>query len=329
MSTYVFVSTADMSREEWLEQRRKGIGGSDAAALVGMNDYSTPWSIYADKKGILPPKPDTEPMRIGRDLEDYVAKRFTEASGFKVQRANAIYANDKYPYSLANIDRRIVGHSKCGLECKTTNAWNVKTYKNGSFPDRYYCQCVHYMAIMEYERWYLAVLVLGEGLHIYQMTRYEVDETPQWCEGSVYVDQGEIDALMGAEKAFWQDHILTNTPPAVDGEKATTEAVKAAASAGSREDTIDLGASPALQNWLNIDGQIKALKKEQEKWKQSIILSMMGARHGVSGKIKVDNVPASKKTFDPEKYKKDFPGADLAPYYKITTSTRFTVKEGK
>lgn len=38
---------AVMDREKWLEERRKGIGGSDAAALVGMNSYSTPYTVWA------------------------------------------------------------------------------------------------------------------------------------------------------------------------------------------------------------------------------------------------------------------------------------------
>ena len=69
---------AVMDREKWLEERRKGIGGSDAAALVGMNSYSTPYTVWADKTGRLPEKEDSEAMRQGRDLEQYVAERFME-----------------------------------------------------------------------------------------------------------------------------------------------------------------------------------------------------------------------------------------------------------
>ncbi len=58
-----------LTHEEWLEERRKSIGGSDAAALVGMNPYVTPYMLWADKTGRLPPKEDNEAMRQGRDLK--------------------------------------------------------------------------------------------------------------------------------------------------------------------------------------------------------------------------------------------------------------------
>lgn len=68
------VSTVGMSREDWLEQRRHTIGGSDAAGIIGLSKWSSPVSVWADKTGRLPDKPDTEAMRLGRDLEGYVAR---------------------------------------------------------------------------------------------------------------------------------------------------------------------------------------------------------------------------------------------------------------
>ena len=83
------VSTVGMSREEWLERRCHTIGGSDAAGIVGLSKYSTPYTVFLDKTGRLPDKPDNEAMRQGRDLEDYVAQRWMEATGKKVRRLQA------------------------------------------------------------------------------------------------------------------------------------------------------------------------------------------------------------------------------------------------
>ena len=74
------VSTRNMSRPEWLARRRNTIGGSDAAAIVGLSRYGSQYSVFMDKTGRLPDKPDTEAMRQGRDLEEYVASRFTAVS---------------------------------------------------------------------------------------------------------------------------------------------------------------------------------------------------------------------------------------------------------
>lgn len=328
MSNLIKISTDGMSREQWLECRREGIGGSDAAAIVGLNDYATPWSVWADKRGLTPDKPDTEAMRIGRDLEDYVAKRFTEASGFRVQKSHYMFRNPKYPWALANIDRKLVTTGSYGLECKTTSAWNVKQYKGGAFPDRFYCQCVHYMAVMEVKRWYLAVLVLGEGLHIYQMTRIQHDITPEWCEGSVYVDQQEVDALMDAEKAFYENHVLTGIPPAVDGEKATSKAVEAVVG-NHDESEISISCEAAIRNYIDLGKQVKALEKEQEKWKQTILVAMNGHQKGSCGVFRVSNVATSRSTFQHGLFEHDFPQFDYSGYYKTTTSNRFTIKEAK
>ena len=79
------ISTVGMSHEEWLEYRNKTIGGSDASAILGMNNFASPYKVWAEKLGKLPPTEDNEAMRIGRDLESYVAQRFTEKTGKKVR----------------------------------------------------------------------------------------------------------------------------------------------------------------------------------------------------------------------------------------------------
>ena len=85
------VSTLNLSRDEWLKYRKQGIGGSDAGAICGLNPYTTAMHVYYDKTSETVSDTDSEAMRQGRDLEDYVARRFMEASGKKVRRANAIY----------------------------------------------------------------------------------------------------------------------------------------------------------------------------------------------------------------------------------------------
>jgi putative phage-type endonuclease len=151
------------NHEEWLEIRKKYIGGSDAAAVVGLNSFSSPYTVWADKLGKLPPKEDNEAMRLGRDLEDYVAKRFTEQTGKKVRRKNFILWNSDYPFAHANVDRLIVGEN-AGLECKTTSVLNLKSFKNGEFPANYYVQCMHYMAVTGYKNGILLFLFLVKSL---------------------------------------------------------------------------------------------------------------------------------------------------------------------
>lgn len=182
----VRISTRGMSRDDWLTQRRKTIGGSDAAGIVGLSQYATPYSVWANKTGRLLEPEDNEAMRQGRDLEEYVARRWEEYTGKTVRRSNALLYNSLYPFAHADIDRTVVGEN-AGLECKTTAALNVKQFKGVEFPEKYYAQCVHYLAVTGCSRWYLAVLVFGKGFFTFVLER----------------DQAEIDALMAAEQEFW------------------------------------------------------------------------------------------------------------------------------
>jgi putative phage-type endonuclease len=204
------MQTVFTDREKWLAERRKGIGGSDAAAVLGLNKWKSSYTLWADKTGRLPEQEDNEAMRQGRDLEAYVACRFSGATGKKVRRRNGFIRNPIYPFAHANIDRVIVGES-AGLECKTTSVLSVERYKNGEFPEEHYVQCLHYLAVTGFKKWYLAVLVLNQGFMIFEIERNE----------------GEIKALMDAERDFWEKYVLTDKPPPADGSDSTTAAINA------------------------------------------------------------------------------------------------------
>ena len=85
------VSTIGMTEDVWLSYRKKGIGGSDAGAVCGLNPYRSAMAVYLDKTTEEVEKVDSEAMRQGREFEDYVARRFMEATGKKVRRANAMF----------------------------------------------------------------------------------------------------------------------------------------------------------------------------------------------------------------------------------------------
>lgn len=88
---YSTIPTAGMAREEWLQLRKTGIGGSEAGAVCGLNPYAGPMSVYRDKTSDVVEDRDNEAMRQGRDLEDYVARRFAEETGLKVRRSRKMY----------------------------------------------------------------------------------------------------------------------------------------------------------------------------------------------------------------------------------------------
>ena len=157
--------TKDMTKEDWLSMRRNGIGGSDAGAIAGMNPYCSAYSVYFDKIGVVPEKEVNEAMRIGTDLEEYVAKRFTEQTGKKVRVCKYMLQSTENPFMIADVDRMLVGENAI-LECKTTINRDGYTFEGNDFPAYWYCQCLHYLAVTLADRIYLAVLVFAKGLAI-------------------------------------------------------------------------------------------------------------------------------------------------------------------
>ena len=303
------ISTVGMPHEEWLEHRQKSIGGSDASAILGMNAYCSPYTVWADKLGKLPPKEDNEAMRLGRDLEDYVAKRFTEETGKKVRRENNIIINPDFPFAHANVDRMVVGED-AGLECKTTSIMNLKRFKNGEYPENYYCQCVHYLMVTGAKKWYLGVLILGVGFKCFVIER----------------DEEEIAALAKSEEAFWEC-VKNNTPPETDGSNSTSETLTTLYPE-SNGDTVNLFAyEDSLKQYIAIGKQIDELKKLKDEMANNVKAFMGEAGKGESNHFKVSWSSYLKTTFDHKKFASDNPNLDLSQYYKSSNVRTFKVNE--
>ena len=305
------ISTKDMSRSEWLQQRRKSIGGSDAAGIIGLSKWSSPYKVWADKTGRLPDTEDTEPLRLGRDLEAYVAQRFTEATGKKVRRWQAMLYNPDYPFAHADIDRWVIGEN-AGLECKTTSTLDTKQFKGVEFPEKYYAQCVHYMAVTGADRWYLAVLVFGRDFYIYTLER----------------DQAEIDALMAAERDFWPC-VETDTPPAPDGAEATTDTLTTIY-AESMDTGMELfGRETMLTEYSRLKEQRKAIDSRIGEIENTIKNDMKEAERGSCGSFKVLWKTQERRSFQTRAFEKAYPDIDLTPFYKTSTARPFKVTEFK
>lgn len=191
------MNTKDMTHNDWLEARRKGLGGSDAGAILGLNKWSTPLDVYLDKIGQAEPIEDNDAMYWGRTLEDIVATEYTKRTGNKTRRINKILQHKDHDFILANLDRDLIS-SKGILECKTalrSDGWG----EDGSdeVPDSYLAQVMHYMAVTNSEFADLAVLIGGRDFRIYTIKR----------------DDDLINEIVKREVAFWNDHVLAEVAP--------------------------------------------------------------------------------------------------------------------
>lgn len=325
MGTITKISTKDMSREQWLEERRHSLGGSDVGAILGLNRWRSPYSVWADKMGLLPDEPDTESMRIGRDLEPYALSRFREASGLSTRHVNAIIRNSDYPHLHANVDSMIVGMS-AGVEAKTASALNTRLFNGNEFPGSYYAQCVTYIAVTDSKRWYLAVLIMGREFKIYQLTRIPDDPCPDWCESSVFVPQEELDALKAQAAAFWE-MVENETPPPVDGTQSTTEAVDTMYSGWDDDLEIDLEpVRDEVAGLIAVNDRIKALKEVAEAYKNVIKDRMRTASRGSSPLATVTWRNQTRRVLDIKRLQSEHPEIVLNDYFNVSASRVFRIQ---
>lgn len=299
------------SHEEWKALRNNYIGGSDAAAVVGLNAFASPYSLWAEKTGKVPGFSGNLATEVGTFLEEFVAQKFAEITGKKVRKANQSFINSDYPWAIANIDRDIVGED-AGLEIKTTSEMNVKKFKGGEYPANYYVQCVHYMAITGKKRWYLAVLIGNREFKWFTIER----------------DEDEIAALMQAEKEFWE-YVKNDTPPSVDGTSATSETIKTIY-AESNATSVDLYSYQTdIEQYIAIGKQIKELENIQNESANRIKAYMEDAEIGENDRFKVSWKSQTRSTFDSKRFAADHSNLDLSEYYKTSTSRVFRVSEKK
>lgn len=301
------ISTVNMPHEEWLLRRMGSIGGSDASAIIGLNPYMSAYTLWAMKRGKISPPAENEAMRLGHDLEEYVAKRFTEKTGKRVRRRNAIIYNSEYPFAHANIDRQVIGED-AGLECKTTSVLNLRRFKNGEYPATYYVQCQHYMMVTGLKKFYLAVLILGRDFLIFEIER----------------DEDEIAALADAERCFWE-HVEQDTAPATDGTQSTADTLDALYPGGG--DSIDL--TPCLDAIYDAERARMDRDEADDRLKaaQAIIKQYMGdAERGTADDRCVTWKTQSRRTFDAKAFAAAYPGIDLDPFYRESTSRIFKIK---
>lgn len=224
-----------------------------------------------------------------------------EATGKTVRHSNAILYNSLYPFAHADIDRTVVGEN-AGLECKTTSTLNLKQFKNVEFPEKYYAQCVHYLAVTGYDRWYLSVLVFGRGLFNFVLER----------------DQAEIDALMKAERDFW-GLVEKDTPPAADGTEPTAETLQTIYRESTDNEVVQLfGREGLLQEWSGIKEQMEALKGRKEEIENTIKLDLKEAERGACTGYGITWRPQSRRSFQAAAFEKAHPNIDLSPFYKTS-----------
>lgn len=193
-----------------LEERRTGIGGSDAGAIIGVSPWATAHDVWLDKTGqALPQQEPSEPMEWGNRLEDAVRRRYREQTGRRIVKPRKLIRHPERSWQIGHPD---------GLDRDTVLEVKVVRYLDGfgepgtdEVPPMYKAQVGHYMDLTGRRRADLIALV-GSQLQAHLFT---IEYGP-WC------------VMLREELAeWWQTHIVEGVPPEVDGSDGAQRMLRA------------------------------------------------------------------------------------------------------
>ena len=180
------------NRDQWLKARKKYLGGSDIACVLGLHPYKTNRDLYREKKGLVMPDDlsDNPLVQYGTEAEPLIRALFAlDHKELKVEYIpDNSWRNSKYPFAAASLDGWLTDESgrKGILEIKTatiTSGQQAAKWRD-AIPDNYYCQVLYYLGITEWEfcdlRANLKYQFPNEPLRIvvndYHIERSEVEE---------------------------------------------------------------------------------------------------------------------------------------------------------
>ncbi|MGX2958020.1 YqaJ viral recombinase family nuclease [Peribacillus sp. JNUCC 23] len=306
------ISTRDMSRMEWLEERTKGIGGSDAGIILGLNKYRTAFELWLEKTGqVTPLEIDNEAIYWGNEMENVVAKEFEKRTDKKVRRTNFMYTHPEFPFIKANLDRLVIGESSL-LECKTASAYLAKEWESDEVPASYLVQVQHYLGVTGKEKGYIAVLVGGNKFI--------------WKE--VERDEELINMIFSAEKHFWEFHVLQGIPPELDGSSAAEKYLKEKYDRAEKDKEIILPSDykEYLSQYEKIKADEKLIKSAKTEIENKIKAELKDAETGLVDSFLVSWKNQSQSRVDTKTLKEKFPDI-YREVLKETSFRKFAVKE--
>lgn len=312
------VETKSLAREDWLTVRKSGIGGSDAAAAVGLNPYMSPLELWLEKTGRdanlekPDPKDTTAPVYWGTLLEPIVAAAYTQQTGNRVRKVNAVLRHPTVPFMLANLDRDVIGNGHVQiLECKTAGLNGAKLWRDGP-PEYVQLQVQHQLAVTGKQAADVAVLICGQQLDVHRIER----------------DDELITKLIELEARFWQ-YVESDTPPPADGSESADRALRCLfpGDAGTTVDfSGDRNLSATFADLVTVRAEIETRENVESQLKQRLQQAMGDASRAIfeTGEVSFKRSKDS-ATVDLKRLLADHP--NLGTEYAVTRpgSRRFLV----
>jgi len=226
--------------------RQKLLGGSDAAAILGISPWRTPLQVYLDKVEPRSLEPDRNKARIfarGKRMEPYVVDLLAAEEGLTIVGRGNRYRDPELPFLAAEIDAET--HDSRNVEIKTVSPFKAFEWgeeQTDSIPVHYTAQAMHGLMVTGRAVCIFGVLIGGDDFRVYQVER----------------DEETIAAMRQREIEFWQ-LVQDRTPPDT---RTTADVLAMFARDTGRIVEADADVAAAIARMQGIREQIKALETE-------------------------------------------------------------------
>ena len=288
----------DITHEQWLEERKKGVGSSEAGTLMGVNHFDTPYSLWRKKMGLEPPQEETEAMAMGHIYEEAVAKRFASVTGAYIIESSApdwIAVDKEHPWRRVSPDRLFY---EKGAEHRVAN-WNIVECKTTSQEVDPLNVPLYWQYQLQYQ---MGVLGVRQGAIAWTSTAFRLHSGFQYFA----FDQAVFDMIVAKVDTFWHDNILANKPP----EFTTVEDVNSHYNEGVKKMSVTADATVAeacrMLKLLKAEKDILEKKMADKEMKIKAAMGDAEILLSPSGeKIATWNTCEGRMSFKSETFKKE------------------------
>lgn len=295
-------------RESWLQARKTGLGGSDIAAILGLENFTSALEVFYDKTSDYSRDLGARGhfMEWGNILEPVILKQWADERGLSYTTSKFLVQSDTLPFLISSPDSFILkGEPIEGAEIK-----NVRSdYNWDPYPERIYAQIQHYLLVTGLPLWHLVALVAGNKL-----IHHEILPDKEF--------QGRI--ALAAEK-FWTEHVLTGIPPEPDGSESASKALSAHWTETTPESPVELEEG-LWSDYREVCNDLKVCELTRDQLEQKIKAQMEDKEAAVvDGETVATWKLQTRKSLDIKRLRQDNPSM-AEKYQKVSTNRVFRPK---
>lgn len=285
------------TRQQFLEERRRYIGMSDLAAILGVDEYKTALDVYNEKLGLVPAFEGNAQTTRGLKLEDIAAREYAEQTGRKVQRRRTELIHPAHNFIRGHIDRRVVGDRR-PVEFKCPSRGMFHKMKRDGLPTAHIVQMQGYL--------WLDGASLGDfGIFCadaWEMLPFTVDAQPELFE-----------QIERATVIFWTEHVLKQVPPTPTKLDAPTiEFNKIAGEVIRRDDTEFVEAAQLFREAKQLEKDSELLIELAKQKVKEAVGHKLGKYQG--GGMRLAYYQQSRTSFDKKALAAAYPQIDLSQF---------------